>query len=120
MSGNRLNENDIDTKTGKSKKIETEMRKVYFKPQNNTMGSDQSFRFSLLNSTGSATSYGTNQVFTTTANSSYKKQSLLPVCKVSEPGFYSGTAMVIQQPGYLQLKTNCVSNLQNSNTIRHF
>ena len=73
MSGNRLNENDIDTKTGKSKKIETEMRKVYFKPQNNTMGSDQSFRFSLLNSTGSATSYGTNQVFTTTANSSYKK-----------------------------------------------
>ena len=64
------------------------------------MGSDQPFSFSLLNSTGSATSYATNQVFTT--NSSYKKQSLLPVCNVSEPGFYSGTAMVVQQPGHLQ------------------
>ena len=86
-SGNRLSENDINTTTGKTKKIETEMPKAYFKPQNDTMGSDQPFRFSLLNSTGSATSYATNQVFTTTANSSYKEKSLLPVCNVSEPGF---------------------------------
>ena len=83
-------------------KIETEMPKAYFKPQNDTMGSDQPFRFSLLNSTGIATSYPTNQVFTTTANSSYKKTSLLPVCYVSEPGFYSGISMVVQQPGDLQ------------------
>ena len=86
-SRNRLSENDINTTTGKTKKIETEMPKAYFKPQNDTMGSDQPFRSSLLNSTGSATSYATNQVFTTTANSSYKKKSLLPVCNVSEPGF---------------------------------
>ena len=64
-SGNRLSENDINTTTGKSKKIVTEMPKAYFKPQNDTMGSDQPFRFSLLNSTGIATSYPTNQVFTT-------------------------------------------------------
>ena len=32
-SGNRLGENDISTITGKSKKIETEMLKAYFKPQ---------------------------------------------------------------------------------------
>ena len=101
-SGNRLSENDINTTTGKSKKIETEMPKAYFKPQNDTMGSDQPFRFFLLNSTGIATSYPTNQVFTTTANSSYKKTSLLPVCYVSEPGFYSGISMVVQQPGDLQ------------------
>ena len=37
------------------------------------MGSDQNFSFSLVISTGSATSYPTNQVFTTTTNSSYKK-----------------------------------------------
>ena len=55
-SGNRLGENDINTTAGKSKKIETEMLKAYFKSQND-MGSDQPFRFCLLNSTGSATSY---------------------------------------------------------------
>ena len=33
----------------KVKKIETEIPKAYFKPQNATMGSDQPFRFSLLN-----------------------------------------------------------------------
>ena len=81
-------------------------------------GSHQPFRFSLLNSTGSATSYSTNQVFTTTANSNHKKQSLLPVCNVSEPGFYSGSTMVVQQPGDLQWQTNCLSNLQNSNTMK--
>ena len=102
----------------KIKKIETEMPKAYFKLQNNTVGSDQPFRFSLLNSTGSATSYATNQVFTTAANGSYKKKSLLPVCNVSEPVFYSGIAMVVQQPGDLQWQINCVSNLQNSDTIR--
>ena len=33
-SGNRLGENDINTTTEKSIKIETEMSKAYFKPQN--------------------------------------------------------------------------------------
>ena len=56
-SGNRLGENDINTTAGKSKKIEIEMLKAYFKSQNDIMGSDQPFRFCLLNSTGSATSY---------------------------------------------------------------
>ena len=96
-SGNRIGENDINTTAGKSKKIEIEMLKAYFKSQNDIIGSDQPFRFCLLNSTGSATSYATNQVFTSTANSSYKKQSLLPVCNVSEAGLYSGTAVVVQQ-----------------------
>ena len=105
-TGNRLAENDYNTTIGKSKKIETEMSKAHFKPQNHITGSYQPFRFSLLNSTGSATSYSTNQVFTTTANSSYKNQTLLPVCNVSEPGLYSGTAMVVQQPGNLQWETN--------------
>ena len=91
-SGNRLSENDIGTIIGKSEKIETEMPKAYFKPQSNTIGNDQSFRFFLLNSTGSAISYATNQFFTTTANSSYKKRSLLPLCNISQPGFCSGTA----------------------------
>ena len=59
-SANRLGENDINATTGKSKKIETEMSKAYFKPQNSIIGSDQPFRFSLLSSTGSATSYATN------------------------------------------------------------
>ena len=117
-SGNRLGENDISTTTGKSIKTETEMSKAYFKPQNHIMGSDQPFRFSFLNSTGSTTTYATNQVFTTTPNSSYKKQILIPVCNVSKPGLYSGTAMVDQQPGDLQWQINCVSNLQNSNIIR--
>ena len=94
------------------------MSKAYFKSQNSIIGSDQPFRFSLLSSTGSATSYATNRVFTKTVNNSYKKQLLLPVCNVSEPGLYSGTAMVVQQPGDLQWQSNCVSNLQNSNTIR--
>ena len=94
------------------------MSKAHFKPQNHIKGSCQPFRFSLLNSTGSATSYSTNQVFTTTANSSYKNQTLLPVCNVSEPGLYSGTPMVVQQPGDLQWQINCVPNFQNSNTIR--
>ena len=91
-----------------SQTIETEIPKAYFKSQSNTMGSDQSFKFSLLSSTGSATSYATKQVFTTTANGSYKKQSLLPVYSVSERGFYSRTAMVVQQPRYLQRQTNCL------------
>ena len=95
-SANRLGENDINATTGKSKKIETEMSKAYFKPQNSIIGSDQPFRFSLLSSTGSATSYATNRVFTKTVNNSYKKQLLLPVCNVSEPELYSGTAMVVQ------------------------
>ena len=93
------------------------MPKAYCKPQNDSMGSDQPCRFSLLDSTGSATSYAANQVFTTTAYSSNKKQSLLPVCNVSEPGFYSRTEMV-QQPGDLQWQTNCVSNHQNNNTTK--
>ena len=54
------------------------MSKAYFKPQNDIMGNNHPFRFSLLNSTGSATSYATNQVFTT-ANSIYKKQLLSQV-----------------------------------------
>ena len=117
-SANRLGENDINTTTGKSKKIETEMSKAYSKPQNDIMGNDQPFRSSLLNSTGSATSYATNQVFTT-ANSSYKKQLLLQVCNVSELRLYSGTAIVVKEPGDLQWKTNfSVSNLRNSNKIR--
>ena len=74
------------------------------------MESDQCCRFSLLDSTGSAT------IYAATANSSWKKESFLPVWNVSEPGFYSGIAMVVQQPGDLQWQTNCVSNLQNSNT----
>ena len=114
--GNRLGENDINTTTGKSKKIETEMSKAYFKPQNHIMGSDQTFRFSLFNSTGSATSYATNQVFTTTANSSCKKQIPLPVCNVTEPRLYSGTAMVVTTWRFAM--ANCFSNFQNSNTIR--
>ena len=47
------------------KKIETEMSKAYFKHQSDIMGSDQPFRFFWLKSTGSATSYATNQVFIT-------------------------------------------------------
>ena len=50
------------------------MSKAYFKPQSDIMGSDQPFRFFWLKSTDSATSYATNQVFITTANSSCKKQ----------------------------------------------
>ena len=53
--GNRLSENDINTTIGKSKKNETEMPKAYFKPQNDTMGSDQPCRFSLLDSDTSYT-----------------------------------------------------------------
>ena len=94
------------------------MSKANFKPQNDIMGSGQPFRFPLLNSTASATSYATNQLFVTTSNRSYKKQILLPVCNVSEPGIYSGTAMAVQQPGDLQWQIDCVCNLQNSNTIR--
>ena len=52
------------------------MTKAYLKRQNNTMRNDQPFRFSLLDSTGSATSYAANQVFTITENSSYRKQCL--------------------------------------------
>ena len=51
------------------------MSKAYFKPQNDIRESNQPFRFSFLNSTGSATSYAANQVFTTTANRSYKNNS---------------------------------------------
>ena len=87
--GDRLSQDDINTTTRKSKKIETQMPKAYFKPQNSTMRSNQPCRFSLFDCTGRATGYAANQVFTTTANSSYKKQSLLPVCNVPEPGFYS-------------------------------
>ena len=94
------------------------MSKAYFKLQCDIMGSDKSCRFSLLDSTGSATSYAANQVFITTANSSYKKQSLLSVCNVFELGFYSETTMVVQQPGDSQWRTNFVSNLQNNNTIK--
>ena len=71
---------------------------VISNPSNNTVGSDQPFRFSLLDSTGSTTSYTANQVFTTTANSIFKKQSWLPVLNVSEPGFYTGTEMMVEQP----------------------
>ena len=39
---NRLSENYTNHTTGKSKKIETKMPKAYFKPQNDTVGSDQS------------------------------------------------------------------------------
>ena len=116
-SGNRLSENGINTTTGKSKKIETEMPKAYFKPQNDTMGSERPFRFSLLNSTDSATSYATNQVFTTAANSSYKKN----------PSYQS--AMYLNQDSLQELQwwfnnqeicngKLIVSNLQNSDTIR--
>ena len=59
------------------------MPKAYFKLKKEIMGGDQTCQFPLLNSTGSATSYATN-VFITTANSSYNKQSLLPVCNVFE------------------------------------
>ena len=38
--GNRLSENDINTTTRKSKKIETEMPKACFKPQNDTVASE--------------------------------------------------------------------------------
>ena len=95
------------------------MPKGYFKLPSNT-GSGQLCRFSLRDSTGSATGYIASQVFTTTANSSYKKKSLLPVCNISEPGFSSGTEMVVQQPGDLQWQTNYVSNVINSNTFRCF
>ena len=57
----------------KVKKLRLKCQKLISNPRNDTMGSDQPFRFFLLNSTGIATSYPTNQVFTTTANSSYKK-----------------------------------------------
>ena len=88
----------------KVKKIESEIYLFILKSQKlisnpRTIGSDQPFRCSLLNNTDSATSYATNEVFTTTTNSSYKKQSLLPVCNVSKPGLYSGTAMVVQNRG---------------------
>ena len=52
---------------------ENEMPKSYFKSQNGTMESDQFCRFSLLDSTGSAT------IYAATANSSWKKESFLPV-----------------------------------------
>ena len=94
------------------------MPKASSKPQNVTMGSYQPCTFSLLDSKGSATSYATNQVFTTTENSSYKKESLLPVGNITETGFYSRTAMVVQQTGDLQWQTYYASNLQNSNIIR--
>ena len=68
--------------------------------------------------TGKGRKNKTEMVFTTTANSSCKKQPLLPVCNVSEPVSYSGTAMVVHQPGDLQWQTYCVSYLQNTNTIR--
>ena len=100
---NRLSENDINTTTGKSKKIETDVPKFYFKPQNDIMGCDQPCRFSLLHITGSATSYTT-----TTANSSYKKQSFIPVCNVFEPRFNSGTEILVPQPGDLQWQTYCL------------
>ena len=52
-----------------------------------------------------------NQIFTTAVNSSNNKQSLLPVCNVSEPGFYSGTEMLVQQTENLLRPTNCVFSL---------
>ena len=56
---------------------------TYFKLKKEIMGGDQTCQFPLFNSTSSATSYATN-VFITTANSSYNKQPLLPVCNVFE------------------------------------
>ena len=76
------------------------MEKAHYKPQNGTIGSDQPCRFSLLDGTGSANSYATNQFFTTKANSSYQKQSFLPVCHIFEPGLDSETSIVVQQPWY--------------------
>ena len=93
-------ENKINTTSGKSKKSETEMQKAHYKPQNGTIGSDQPCRFSLFDGTGSANSYATNQFFTTKANSSYQKQSFLPVCHIFEPGLDSETSIVVQQPWY--------------------
>ena len=60
---------------GKVKAIRIKCQKLISNPNNNTVGSDQPCRFSLLDSTGSTTSYTANQVFTTTANSIFKKQS---------------------------------------------
>ena len=94
------------------------MPKAYFKPQNNITGINWPYGFFLIDSRRSATSYAANKVFTIAANSSYKKQALLPDCNVSEPGFYSGTEMVAQQPGDLQWQTSCVSNLQRNSIIR--
>ena len=74
----------------KVKKLRLKCQKLVSHPR---MTLREVSRFSLLDSTGIATSYATNQVFTTTANCSCKRQFLLPVCNVSEPGFYSGTAM---------------------------
>ena len=68
--------------------------------------------------TGKGKKNKTEMVFTTTTNSSCKKQPLLPVCNVSEPVSYSGTAMVVQKPGDLQWQTYCVSYLRNTNTNR--
>ena len=94
----------------KFEKMRLKCQKLISNPRTK-LGSDKPCRFSLLNCTGSASSYAAIQVFTTTANSNYKKQSLLPVCNVSEPGFYSGTEVVVQQPGDLQWQTSCASNL---------
>ena len=52
-----------------------------------------------------------NQIFTTAVNSSNNKQFLLPACNVSEPGFYSGSEMLGQQPEDLLRPTNCVFSL---------
>ena len=60
------------------------------------MRSDQTCRFSLLNSTGNATSYASNKFFRTTANNNYKKQSLLSVCNISEPGEGGGRGVLLE------------------------
>ena len=87
---NRFSQNDINIPQEKVKKlglkVEKLMPKAYFKPLSDTLASDQSCRFSLFDTISSTTSYAANQVFMKTANSSYKKQSLLPVFNVSKQG----------------------------------
>ena len=71
--GNRLSQHDSNFANGKSKKCDSEKKKLDRKSQTNVVKNYNLDRFNLLNSTSSNTSIFTNKISATIASGIYKK-----------------------------------------------
>ena len=116
--GGGLCKHDHNFTRRKSGKVNSDMQIFDFEPRNNTLGTYQPDRFTLLNSTGSDTRIFANKIPSTTTATTFKSTMFLPVYDISQSGSNSGTSLVGKQFKAFQREVSVDPSFQNSDSNR--
>ena len=116
--GNKFSNHDLDFTAGESEQAVTAMSGGARKPNDFTLESFQSHRFSVLHSTGSATLSITSEVFTAATDQCSWEGTIVPTQNNIRSGLIKGDQMVDKQPSFDKWKVNFSTPLKNCHPDR--